>query len=205
MNFITCKSVIFNTTNMNNPLINSIQSIYYLDEILLKILLEKMEVYEFPARYKIVKAESVVHMIFFIEKGASRSYFLKDGKEITTWFSFENEFITSFYSFISKEPSNETIELLEDSILWGFRFDDLNKLTEEYPAINHIYRKVLELNFVRQEKLLTERFSSAKEKYENLISTHSHILQRVPLGYIASYLGITQSTLSRIRHKQLKS
>jgi CRP-like cAMP-binding protein len=186
---------------MNSQLINTIQSIYFLEENMLKILLEKIEMVEFPARFKLIKTGSKVYKIFFIEKGASRSYYFKEGKEITTWFTFENEFITSFYSFISKEPSNETIELLEDSVLWELRFDDLNKLTEEYAAINHLYRKVLELNFVRQEKLLTERFSTAKEKYENLTSNYPQILQRVPLGYIASFLGITQSTLSRIRHK----
>lgn len=186
---------------MNSQLVNTIQSIYYLEENILKILLEKIEVLEFPARFKLVKTGLAVNKIFFIEKGASRSYYIKDGKEITTWFTFENEFITSFYSFISLEPSNETIELLEDSIIWELRFDDLNRLTIEYPAVNHLYRKVLELNFVRQEKLLNERFSTAKEKYENLITKYPHILQRVPLGYIASYLGITQSTLSRIRHK----
>ena len=188
-------------TTMNSQLINTIQSIYYLEENILKILLEKIEIYEFPARFKLIKTGLAVNKIFFIEKGASRSYYLKDGKEITTWFAFENEFITSFYSFISMEPSNETIELLEDSIIWELKFNDLNRLTVEYPAINHLYRKVLELNFVRQEKLLNERFSTAKGKYENLITKYPHILQRVPLGYIASYLGITQSTLSRIRHK----
>jgi CRP-like cAMP-binding protein len=188
-------------TTMNSQLINTIQSIYYLEENILKILLEKIEIFEFPARFKLIKTGLAVNKIFFIEKGASRSYYLKDGKEITTWFAFENEFITSFYSFISMEPSNETIELLEDSIIWELKFNDLNRLTVEYPAINHLYRKVLELNFVRQEKLLNERFSTAKEKYENLITKYPHILQRVPLGYIASYLGITQSTLSRIRHK----
>ena len=126
---------------------------------------------------------------------------MREGNEITTWFNFENNFTTSFYSFISNEPSNETIELLEDSVLYGLEFNDLNSLTEEYPEINHLYRKVLELNFVKQEKLLTERYSTAKEKYLNLISKYPVILQRVPLGYIASYLGITQSTLSRIRRK----
>jgi len=186
---------------MNSQLISTLQSIYYLEESMLKLLLEKIEMVEFPARFKLIKTGSTVHKIFFIEQGASRSYYLNDGKEITTWFTFENEFITSFYSFISREPSNETIELLEDSVLWELRFDDLNKLTEEYPEINHLYRKVLELNFIRQEKLLTERFSSAKDKYENLITNYPQILQRVPLGYIASYLGVTQSTLSRIRHK----
>jgi len=186
---------------MNSQFINTIQNIHHLEDDLLNILLEKIELVEFPARYKLIKSGSIANKIFFVEKGACRSYYLKDGNDITTWFTFENDFTTSFYSFISNEPSHETIELLEDSILYVLKFDVLNKLTEEYPEINHLYRKVLELNFVRQEKLLTERFSTAKEKYQNLITKFPEILQRVPLMHIASYLGITQSTLSRIRRQ----
>lgn len=186
---------------MNSPFVDTILNIHYLEENLLDILIEKTEIIEFPARYKLIKSGFIAKRIFFVEKGAIRSYHLKDGNEIATWFTFENEFITSFYSFISSEPSHETIELLEDSILHALTFDDLNALTIKYPEINHLYRKVLELNFVKQEKKLNERFDSAKDKYQNLMSKYPEILQRVPLGYIASYLGITQSTLSRIRKK----
>lgn len=186
---------------MNFSLGNTIKRIHHLEEDLLEIILGKTEVMEFPARYKLIKTGFVAKKIFFVEKGAIRSYYLKDGNEIATWFTFENEFITSFYSFISNEPCHETIELLEDSILHALTFDDLNALTIQYPEINHLYRKVLELNFIKQERKLNERFDSAKDKYENLISNYPEILKRVPLGYIASYLGITQSTLSRIRRK----
>ena len=186
---------------MNSQFINTIQNIHHLEDNLLNILMEKIEIVEFPARFKLIRAGFKANKIFFVEKGACRSYYLKDGNEITTWFTFENDFTTSFYSFISNEPSHETIELLEDSILYVLKFDELNTLTVKYPEINHLYRKVLELNFVRQEKLLTERFSSAKEKYQNLVTKFPEILQRVPLMHIASYLGITQSTLSRIRRQ----
>lgn len=186
---------------MNSPIISAIKNIHYLEEELLDIIVNKTETLEFPSRYKLIKTGSIVQKIFFVEKGAIRSYFLKDGSEMTTWFTFENEFITSFYSFISNEPSHETIELLEDSILCAITFNDLNALTIKYPAINQLYRKVLELNFIKQERKLNERFDSAKKKYQDLISYYPEILQRVPLGYIASYLGITQSTLSRIRRK----
>jgi CRP-like cAMP-binding protein len=186
---------------MNSPLADTILNIHYLEEQVLEILLGKTEILEFPARYKLIKTGSVAKKIFFVEKGVIRSYYLKDGNEIATWFTFENEFITSFYSFISNEPCHETIELLEDSILHALSFEDLNALTIEYPEINHLYRKVLELNFIKQERKLNERFDSAKEKYENLLSNYPEILKRVPLGHIASYLGITQSTLSRIRRK----
>lgn len=186
---------------MKFKLIEAIQSIYQLDDNLVHLLTEKTEKFEYPARFKIVKSNSIISEIFFIEKGAARSYFYNDGNEITTWFSFENEFVTSFYSFISNQPSHETIELLEDSIIHSINFNDLNTLTLKYPPINHLYRKVLEINFLKQERILSERYYTAKDKYDNLMQKHPEVLQRVPLGYIASYLGINQSTLSRIRKK----
>ena len=186
---------------MDSHFIKAIQRVFRLDEDILNIIYDKIEVLEFPARYKLIKSGTVANKIYLIEKGACRSYYLKDDKEITTWFTFEFDFTTSFYSFISNEPSNETIELLEDSIVHALRFEDLNELTSKHPAINHLYRKVLEQNFVRQEKLLMERFATATEKYQNLVSKYPEILQRVSLGHIASFLGITQSTLSRIRRK----
>lgn len=187
---------------MYSNLVNTIQKIYTLDDALLEILLDKIEQYEFPARYKIIKEGAIADKIFLVKKGALRSYYLRNGDEITTWFTFENEFSTSFYSLLSNSPSTEIIELLEDSVLYGLSFKELDKLTEIHPAINHLYRKVLELNFVKQEKKLGEKFGNATEKYADLISNYPEILQRVPLGYVASYLDITQSTLSRIRKKQ---
>jgi CRP-like cAMP-binding protein len=185
----------------DSGLIDAIRSIYKLEDQLLRILLNKIELVEFPARYKLFKEGNVARKIYLVQQGALRSFYLKNGNEITTWFTFEGEFITSFYSLISNSPSYESIELLEDSLLYGLSFEDLNLLTQQYPEINQLYRRVLEINFVKQEKMLAERFDNATEKYQDLISNYPHILQRVPLGYIASYLGINQSTLSRIRSK----
>ena len=187
---------------MDSNLKHIIRSIYYLKDELLEILLEKIEQYEFPSRFKLINEGSIANKIFLVKKGALRSYYLKDGNEITTWFTFENEFITSFYSLLTNSPSREIIELLEDSELFALSFKELDKLTKKYPEINHLYRKVLELNFIKQEKKLGEKFGSGTEKYNDLISNYPEILKRVPLGFIASYLDITQSTLSRIRAKQ---
>ena len=187
---------------MHTDIMDIIRGIYPLDNELLEILLGKIEICEFPAKYKLVKQGAVPNKIFLVKQGALRSYYLKNGNEITTWFTFENEFITSFYSLLTKSPSSEFIESLEDCVLYALSFDVLNELTEKHPPINHLYRRVLEINFIKQEKKLGEKFGSAGEKYQDLITHYPQILQRVPLGYVASYLDITQSTLSRIRKKQ---
>lgn len=187
---------------MLHSLSETIQQIHHLDQKYLDLLFRDVELLEFPARYKIINEGSIPNKIYLVKKGALRSYYLKDGNEVTTWFTFENEFITSFYSLLTNSPSREIVELLEDSVLYGLSFQELDKLTQEYAEINQLYRRVLELNFIKQEKKLGENFGSATDRYEDLIANYPEILKRVPLGYVASYLGITQSTLSRIRKKQ---
>ena len=188
---------------MFDSLTDTIQKIHPMERRLLDVLFDKVELLELPARYKIISEGSTPNKIFLVKKGALRSYYLKDGNEITTWFTFENEFITSFYSLLTNSPSREIVELLEDGILYALSFSELDRLTQQYPEINQLYRRVLELNFIKQEKKLGEKFGSATEKYEDLLSNYPEILKRVPLGYVASYLGITQSTLSRIRAKRI--
>jgi CRP-like cAMP-binding protein len=144
----------------------------------------------------------VCNHIYFLKKGSLRGFYNLDGKEISYWFAFENDFVTSFYSFITRKPSVENIQLIEDSILWGITYDDLQKLYNEHPDIERFGRLTNEHYYVMlEDRFVSNHFKEARERYENLISEAPHIIRRVPLGYIASYLGITQETLSRIRNK----
>jgi CRP-like cAMP-binding protein len=110
--------------------------------------------------------------------------------------------VTSFFSFITRKPCIENIQLIEDSTLWAISYDDLQNLYDEYPDIERLGRIMNERYYVMlEERFVSNHFKEAKERYENLMNNAPHILQRVPLGYVASYLGITQETLSRIRGK----
>lgn len=141
------------------------------------------------------------HM-YFIEKGCVRGYYNLDGKEVTYWFAFENSFVTSFYSFISRKPAFENIQLIEDCHLFSISYDDLQSLYANFPEIERIVRIINESYYVRlEERFVAAQFKTAKERYAGLLDFSPHILQRMPLGYIASYLGISQETLSRIRGK----
>jgi CRP-like cAMP-binding protein len=92
--------------------------------------------------------------------------------------------------------------LIEDSTLWGIAYDDLQQLYNTHPDIERFGRLANERYYVMlEDRFVSNHFKEARERYENLISHSPHIIQRVPLGYIASYLGITQETLSRIRNK----
>ncbi|QCR21331.1 Crp/Fnr family transcriptional regulator [Pontibacter sp. SGAir0037] len=142
----------------------------------------------------------VCHNLYFLEKGCLRGYYNLNGKEITYWFGFENNFITSFYSFISRKPAVENIQIVEDSTLWGISFEALNQLFNSHNDIERLVRIINEQYYIRlEERLMAMQFKTARERYEQLIDTSPHILQRISLGQIASYLGISQETLSRIR------
>lgn len=140
--------------------------------------------------------------LYFLEKGALRGYYNLDGKEITHWFGFDSDFVTSFHSFITQEPSVENLQLLEGSILWSISKDKLTELFNHFHDIERLVRIAYEKYYIRlEERYVNAQFKTATERYEQLLQDAPHIPERVPLGHIASYLGISQETLSRIRSR----
>ena len=140
--------------------------------------------------------------LFFLQQGALRGFYNLDGKEITHWFGFEKDFVTSFHSFITQEPAVENIQLLEGSILWAISKDTLTGLFNQYHEIERLVRIAYEKYYIRlEERFVNAQFKTASERYETLLLQTPHIIERVPLGHIASYLGISQETLSRIRSR----
>ena len=158
----------------------------------------------FPKHHHLHREDTVCSHLYWIEKGIVRSYYHKDGKDITAHFATEGEIITAIDSFIQRKRSRYNLELLEDSTLTVITHQDLTMLLDNYPQYEHEARLFLERVYIdlaeRVEDLL---FYDAKERYEKLIERNSSLLQRVSLKHIASYLGITQETLSRIRAKTL--
>jgi len=150
----------------------------------------------------IITEGKVCNQVYFLEQGCLRGFYNLDGKEISYWFAFENSFVTSFFSFISRKPGMENIQALEDCTLWAISYEDLQELYDKHKDIERLGRIMHERYYVMlEERFVSNHFKEARERYENLLNQSPHILQRVPLGYVASYLGITQETLSRIRNK----
>ncbi|MCG2614047.1 Crp/Fnr family transcriptional regulator [Terrimonas sp. NA20] len=140
--------------------------------------------------------------LYFLETGALRGYYTLEDKEITHWFGFENDFVTSFHSFITGEPSVENLQLLEGSVLWSISKDTLTTLLGRFHEIERLLRIAYEKYYIRlEERFVNAQFKTAAERYDQLLSQTPHILERVPLGQVASYLGISQETLSRIRSR----
>lgn len=138
---------------------------------------------------------------FLIVQGCSRAYYLKDGKDISDWFTFENQIMASIVSFFSKEPSPHYVEFIEDSTVIEFTKDTVDILSNKYHDFERFINKVVTKTMLGLcERLYTIQFNKAEVRYKHLLTIYPDITNRIPLTHIASYLGITLETLSRIRN-----
>lgn len=137
---------------------------------------------------------------YFVTSGLARIYYLKDGNDVTEYFAFENDMIIRAESLFTGKPSKKAIQAIINTELIGIPASNLEILFESYPEIERLFRKIMEVSFVsyvnRMESL---QFHSAEERYLQLLNDFPALLERIPLKFIASYLGITQVSLSRIR------
>ena len=137
---------------------------------------------------------------YFIEKGIARSYCVINGKEATSWFSMEGDIVFSTNNFYGNEY--EMVQLLENSILYAIPVKELETLYFNNIEIANWSRILHQDAFIVNEKRLISRlYKTAEERYIELLQTRPELFQRVNLGYIASYLGISQVTLCHLRNK----
>ncbi len=179
-----------------------IQNYYRLNDKACAALEESFKEITIAKSEYLLKEGQVCKQLYFIITGSVRGYYHLDGKEVTHWFGFENDFITSFHSFITAQPAVENIQLLEGSILLTLSKEKLNHLLSSFTELEKLLRIIYEKYYIRLEnRFINASFKTATERYEQLLNESPHIIERAPLGYIASYLGITQETLSRIRSR----
>jgi CRP-like cAMP-binding protein len=155
---------------------------------------------ELPKGHLLLREGGVCNFFYYIEKGLTRTFYYKDGKDITDWISLEKTIAVSIVSYITRKPDIRNIELLEDSILWAVPHGDLEKLYQQHHEIERLGRLFISNGVVQMQQRFDDlHFATAAERYRKLMEYNPSIIQRVPLGMVASYLGITQETLSRIR------
>lgn len=177
-----------------------ISDIYVIPNGSIQKLEEITEEIHCPKGFELMNTSKTETYLYFIKNGIARAYLFEEKYDVTFWFGLEADPILSMKSYVSNMPSYENIQLLEDSVLYQIDTNKLKKLYESDIYIANWGRKFAERELIRtEERWIKRQFQSAKEKYKDLITLEPQILQRVPLGMIASYLGITQVSLSRIR------
>lgn len=151
----------------------------------------------------LVKSGQICKEIYFINKGLLRLFYDKDDLEITAFIFKEGLFATSYDSFLKQSPGIQNLEAIEDSELLVISFDELNKLYEEIPAMHIFTRKMAEQRFINAQNILSSFILDSPEtRYYKFEKEHPDLLLRVPHHLIASFLGITPVSMSRIRARK---
>ena len=154
----------------------------------------------YPKRYQLIKENMFCKYAYFIEKGMTRSFWLVDGEEITTSFSCEGGIVFSMDELYYNKMSEEFVETLEDVVAYRISLTDLLRLFQTNIELANWGRVIHQNEYRRLHRSHKDRLTlSAKERYEAFKLQFPQMCQRIQLGYIASYLGITLSTLSRLR------
>ncbi len=150
----------------------------------------------------IIEANRLSNSIYFIKDGCCRIFYHKEEKEVILDFAFPGDSLISLNSYIHNCPGYENIQSLENCVLYQINTQKLQQLFNQSIAIANWGRKLVELETLKIEsRLMSKLFNSALDSYKALLYRAPQIIQHVKLGYIASYLGISQVTLSRIRAK----
>ncbi|MGF7216776.1 CRP-like cAMP-binding protein [Spirosoma lacussanchae] len=137
--------------------------------------------------------------LYFLESGLLRFFILKDGNDITKYFTDVPYVFTSQKSFTSQQPARESIEALENSVVWLMTYDDANRLLKLDAWSTFIRLLIQEVQHYTEAILEALQTETAERRYQQLLVEQPHLVQRVPLKHLASYLGIAQPSLSRIR------
>ena len=151
----------------------------------------------------LLKAGEVCTNMYFVRKGVLRGFAKDSERDITTWISADGELVSAISSFILQIPTNENIHAIEDCELIALSHTDLEKLYIKFPSFNITVRKLTEIYYMHAEhRAYIARLKNADQKYQLFLKQYGHLANRVPVKYIASFLGITLETLSRLRGKK---
>ncbi|NHE57630.1 Crp/Fnr family transcriptional regulator [Cyclobacterium plantarum] len=156
----------------------------------------------FPKKTTLLKVGEKENHLSFIQEGAIRFCIPKEFDDLTFGFVFADNFVSAYDSFLTQTPSTYQLETLTDTILWSLTYQDLQKIYDETEVGDKIGRFASENLYLKKAKrelsLLNE---TAEQRYLKLFTEQPHLIQQIPLKYIASYIGITPQALSRIRKR----
>jgi CRP-like cAMP-binding protein len=158
---------------------------------------------EITSKTIVLHEGEIAHTIYIIKRGCLREWFNKDGKDITFQFFFEGQAVASLESFFSNQPSKFTIESIEPSTTLSITKKNLEHLYQLFPEFKEGFQEFIFQRFRNYSQLFLSRIKDTpRERYEDLMKNRPEIIKRVPQHYIASYLGITPVSLSRIRNRK---
>lgn len=193
----------WNTIDKHSPLVAYLNSFVPISKEVISLIDDQTFPMKISRGKLLLKPGSVADKLYFIIKGVIQGYITEDGKQITTWINDENEIVGSIRTLGTNNLCTEYLQALEDCELVAIPVMFTEFIFDNFPETNVLGRRLWEYNYKgAEERAYIGRISSAERKYEYFMETQPNLINRVPLKYIASFLGMTQETLSRVRARK---
>jgi CRP/FNR family transcriptional regulator, anaerobic regulatory protein len=171
-----------------------------LDPLATDDFLKNLKVKKFKKGDYLLNQGDICKNLFFINEGLTKIFFYRDDKEFIMRFCHENLMFSVFESYLTQTHSNYAIMALETTTVTTLNYDSMELLCKKHHCIETFFRKLISIATVKMTRRISEMLEkNASESYNQFISENNKILQRINLGDLAKYLGITQQSLSRIR------
>jgi CRP-like cAMP-binding protein len=204
-NHLLQKNLLYELMSPQWPLVDFINRIYPLTEEIIEFMSSRTTFKKVSKGKFLLKPGDYCKEYYYIHKGILRSYIKHGEKEITIWINPEGEITTSIRSIAGSRVSDEYIQVIENAELVVIPFGAMQELYERFPEMNKVGRMLLEEYYAAsEERVYIARLPNAQARYQHFINSRPELLNRIPLKYVASYLGITLETLSRLRAKNIR-
>lgn len=198
------KNIYYDVMSESWPLVEFINNYHPLSDDIIEFMSSRTTFKKVSKGKFLLKPGEACKDYYYIHKGILRSYIKYGEKEITIWINAEGEITTSIRSIAGSTISDEYIQVIENCELVIIPFDAMQELYERFPEMNRVGRMILEEYYAAsEERVYIARVPSAGARYDHFINSRPELVNRIPLKYVASYLGITLETLSRLRAKKL--
>lgn len=185
------------------PLIEFLSQISPLSAEIKKFISTHTYLKKVPKGKYLLKAGEVCSDYYFIAKGVLRSFLKFGNKEITVWINPEDEITTAIRSMNNQKVADEYIQVIEDAELVVIPFEVLQNFYETFPEMNRVGRILLQHYYAAsEERVYICRIPNAEARYKHFVDSRPELANRISLKYVASYLGMTLETLSRLRGKR---
>jgi CRP/FNR family transcriptional regulator, anaerobic regulatory protein len=202
--FARCGQGIVKLIFIMEEVIKQLNEIYPLSDELKEYLGSVIKERPILKKEYLLKAGHTCRNICFISKGLLRCFYLQNSQEVSSWFMMEGDVIISVESFFTQTKSKESIQALEDCLLYSLDYADLQYMYRNFPESNFVGRVLTEKYYILSEqRLYSLKIQKAPGRYQYILENFPVLLQRVPAKYIASYLGVSEETVSRIRSKKI--
>lgn len=181
-------------------LLNALGKIHPLSKPFRQYLSDHLKLQTLSSREYLLRAGTIGRRLYFIEKGLVRCYYFDNGQEICSKFLKENDIIVSASSFFLQKESREYLQTIEPTTVYSLSYEELQHMYTYYIESNIISRVISTKSYLLSEqRSYFIRMRQAAARYKTMMEHHPDLINRVPVKYMASYLGMTEETLSRIR------